>query len=125
MIRGSIVALITPFHEDGNVNYEKLRELILWHIEQGTDGICILGTTAETPALTVTERDKIVEVSIEVANKRIPIIVGSGSNNTLVAKEQSIIMLKDFLADQAKGLGTQVSEQQMLSFSREMIEETQ
>ena len=90
MIRGSIVALITPFHEDGNVNYEKLRELILWHIEQGTDGICILGTTAETPALTVTERDKIVEVSIEVANKRIPIIVGSGSNNTLVAKEQSI-----------------------------------
>ena len=90
MIRGSMVALITPFHEDGSVNYEKLRELILWHIEEGTDGICILGTTAETPALTVTERDKIVEVSIEVADKRIPIIVGSGSNNTLVAKEQSI-----------------------------------
>ena len=90
MIRGSIVALITPFHEDGSVNYEKLRELILWHIEEGTDGICILGTTAETPALTVTERDKIVEVSIDAAAKRIPIIVGSGSNNTMVAKEQSI-----------------------------------
>ena len=90
MIRGSIVALITPFHEDGSVNYDKIRELIHWHIEEGTDGICILGTTAETPALTVTERDKIVEVSIEAADKRIPIIVGSGSNNTLVAKEQSI-----------------------------------
>ncbi len=90
MIRGSIVALITPFHEDGSVNYEKLRELVLWHIEEGTDGICILGTTAETPALTVTERDKIVEVSIDAAAKRIPIIVGSGSNNTMVAKEQSI-----------------------------------
>jgi 4-hydroxy-tetrahydrodipicolinate synthase len=90
MIRGSIVALITPFHEDGSVNYDKLRELILWHIEEGTDGICILGTTAETPALTVTERDQIVEVSIKVADKRIPILVGSGSNNTLVAKEQSI-----------------------------------
>ncbi|QOX63286.1 4-hydroxy-tetrahydrodipicolinate synthase [Anoxybacterium hadale] len=90
MIRGSIVALITPFHEDGSVNYDKIRELIHWHIEEGTDGICILGTTAETPALTVTERDKIVEVSIEAAEKRIPIIVGSGSNNTLVAKEQSI-----------------------------------
>ena len=90
MIRGSIVALITPFHEDGGVNYERLRELILWHIEEGTDGICILGTTAETPALTVSERDKIVEVSVEAANKKIPIIVGSGSNNTLVAREQSI-----------------------------------
>lgn len=90
MIRGSIVALITPFHEDGSVNYDKLRELILWHIEEGTDGICILGTTAETPALTVTERDRIVEISIEAADKRIPIIVGSGSNNTMVAKEQSI-----------------------------------
>lgn len=90
MIRGSIVALITPFHEDGSVNYDKIRELILWHIEEGTDGICILGTTAETPALTVTERDRIVEISIEAANKRIPIIVGSGSNNTMVAKEQSI-----------------------------------
>lgn len=90
MIRGSIVALITPFHEDGSVNYDKLRELILWHIEEGTDGICILGTTAETPALTVTERDQIVEVSIKAADKRIPILVGSGSNNTLVAKEQSI-----------------------------------
>jgi len=90
MIRGSIVALITPFHEDGSVNYDKLRELILWHIEEGTDGICILGTTAETPALTVTERDRIVEISIQAAEKRIPIIVGSGSNNTMVAKEQSI-----------------------------------
>lgn len=90
MIRGSIVALITPFHEDGSVNYDKLRELILWHMEEGTDGICILGTTAETPALTVTERDRIVELSIEAADKRIPIIVGSGSNNTMVAKEQSI-----------------------------------
>lgn len=90
MIKGSMVALITPFCEDGSVNYDKLRELILWHIEQETDGICILGTTAETPALTVTERDRIVEVAIEAANNKIPIIVGSGSNNTLVAKEQSI-----------------------------------
>lgn len=90
MITGSIVALITPFHEDGSVNYNKLRELILWHIEEGTDGLCILGTTAETPALTVTERDLIAEVAIETADKRIPVIVGSGSNNTLAAREQSI-----------------------------------
>lgn len=90
MIKGSIVALITPFHENGDVNYDKLQELILWHIEEGTDGLCILGTTAETPALSVTERDRIVRVAIDTANGRIPVIVGSGSNNTLVAKEQSI-----------------------------------
>lgn len=90
MIRGSIVALITPFNEDGSINYEKLRELILWHIEEGTDGICVLGTTAETPALSVSEGDKIVEIAIKTANKKIPIIVGSGSNNTMVAREQSI-----------------------------------
>ncbi|HWQ79498.1 MAG TPA: 4-hydroxy-tetrahydrodipicolinate synthase [Anaerovoracaceae bacterium] len=90
MIKGSIVALITPFHEDGSVNYDKLRELIRWHIEEGTDGLCILGTTAETPSLTVTERDRIVEITIETVNNRIPVIVGSGSNNTMVAKEQSI-----------------------------------
>mgnify|MGYP001252763245 FL=1 len=90
MIKGSIVALITPFHEDGSVNYDKLRELILWHMEEGTDGLCILGTTAETPALTVTERDRIVETAIKTADKRIPVIVGSGSNNTMAAKEQSL-----------------------------------
>lgn len=90
MIRGSMVALITPFCDDGSVNYNKLRELIKWHIVEESDGIVILGTTAETPALSITERDKIVEISIEAADKKIPIIVGSGSNNTLVAKEQSV-----------------------------------
>lgn len=90
MIRGSLVALITPFNEDGSVNYDKLRELVQWHIKEESDGLVILGTTAETPALTVTEKDKITEVCIEAADHKIPIIVGSGSNNTMVAKEQSI-----------------------------------
>jgi 4-hydroxy-tetrahydrodipicolinate synthase len=90
MIKGSMVALITPFYEDGKVNYDKLKELIEWHIQEKTDGIVVLGTTAETPALTVTEKDEIVRISIEVAAGRVPILVGSGSNNTLVAKEQSI-----------------------------------
>lgn len=90
MIKGSMVALITPFTEDGSVNYEKIAELVKWHIEEGTDGIVALGTTAETPALTVTEKDEIARVCIEAAQGRIPIIVGSGSNNTMVAKEQSL-----------------------------------
>ena len=90
MITGSRVALITPFHEDGSVNYDKLGELIEWHIQQQTDAILVLGTTAETPALTVTEEDEIARISIEAAGGRVPIIVGSGSNNTMIAMEQSI-----------------------------------
>lgn len=90
MITGSMVALITPFHEDGSVNYDKLGELIEWHIQQQTDAILVLGTTAETPALTVTEEDEIARISIEAAGGRVPIIVGSGSNNTMIAMEQSI-----------------------------------
>jgi len=89
MIKGSMVALITPFNEDGSVNYKKLRELIDWHIEEQTDAILVLGTTAETPTLTVTEEDEIARISIEQANGRVPIIVGSGSNNTMMAIEQS------------------------------------
>ena len=85
-----MVALITPFHEDGSVNYDKLGELIEWHIQQQTDAILVLGTTAETPALTVTEEDEIARISIEAAGGRVPIIVGSGSNNTMIAMEQSI-----------------------------------
>jgi 4-hydroxy-tetrahydrodipicolinate synthase len=90
MIRGSMVALITPFNEDGSVNYAKVKELVQWHIDEGTDGIVVLGTTAETPTLNQDEKDMIVKTAIEVADGRIPIIVGSGSNNTLSSRDQSI-----------------------------------
>lgn len=90
MIRGSIVALITPFNEDGSVNYDRLRELVDWHVEQGTDAILALGTTAETPTLTMKEEDEIARIVIEQAAGRVPVIVGSGSNNTMMAIEQSL-----------------------------------
>jgi len=90
MIQGSMVALITPFAEDGSVNLRRQAELIDWHIQNGTDGILILGTTAETPALTAAEQEDIVRVSIDAADGRKPIIVGSGSNNSLVAREKSL-----------------------------------
>ena len=90
MFKGSIVALITPFHEDGSVNYEKIRELIDWHIENETDAILVLGTTAEAPALTASEEDEIVRIAVEQAAGRVPIIAGSGSNNTMIAVEQSV-----------------------------------
>lgn len=90
MIQGSIVALITPFNEDGSVNYDRLRELVDWHIEEGTDAILALGTTAETPTLTMKEEDEIARIVIEQTAGRVPVIVGSGSNNTMMAIEQSL-----------------------------------
>lgn len=90
MIKGSIVALITPFDEAGNVNYRKLRELLNMHIEHGTDAVLILGTTGETPALSEEEQDEIVRVSVEEAGGRIPIIVNSGTNNTEKSIAKSI-----------------------------------
>lgn len=82
LVKGSIVALITPFKEDGSVNFEKLEELIEFHVENKTDAILVLGTTGETPTLTHEEDDSVVKFAIEKANKRIPIYVGAGSNST-------------------------------------------
>ncbi len=87
---GSIVALITPFHEDGSVNFEKLSELVEWHIAMKSDGIVVLGTTAESPALNADEKENIVNTVLQAAAKRIPVIVGSGSNNTMQAKADSL-----------------------------------
>lgn len=90
MIKGSIVALITPFHEDGSVNFEKLGELLEWHVASKTDGILILGTTGESSTMTHEEDDAVVEYTLKVINKRLPVIVGAGSNCTHTAVEKSI-----------------------------------
>ena len=90
MITGSIVALITPFDEDGNVSYDRLAGLVEWHISEKTDGILVLGTTAETPTLTDEEEERIVRKVIEKAGSRVPVIAGSGSNNTQMCIEKSL-----------------------------------
>lgn len=90
MITGSMVALVTPFTEDGSVNYTRMRELIEWHIQEGTDSILVLGTTGETPTLTTEEEDEIVRIAIDQAAGRVPIVVGSGSNNTAKSVETSL-----------------------------------
>ena len=81
MFTGSIVALVTPF-KDGLVDYDKLGELVEYHIENGTNGIIPCGTTGESPVLTHKEHGEVVGKVIEEANGRIPIIAGTGSNNT-------------------------------------------
>lgn len=89
MIKGSIVALITPFKEDGSVNFEKLGELLEWHVKNKTDGILILGTTGESSTMTHEEDDAVCEYTLKKINGRIPVIVGSGSNCTQTAIEKS------------------------------------
>jgi len=86
-IRASIVALITPMHEDGNIDYPALRRLIDWHIAQGTDCIGVVGTTGESPTVSVEEHCEIIRVSVEQAAGRVPIMAGCGANSTAEAIE--------------------------------------
>jgi 4-hydroxy-tetrahydrodipicolinate synthase len=86
-ITGSIVALATPMHEDGSVDYPALRKLIDWHIAEGTDCICVVGTTGESPTVNVEEHCEIIRVSVEQAAKRVPIMAGCGANSTAEAIE--------------------------------------
>lgn len=82
MFAGSLVALITPMKTDGQVDLEALRQLVEWQIDQGSDAIVILGTTGESPAISFAERELIIKETIAQAAKRIPIIVGTGTNAT-------------------------------------------
>jgi 4-hydroxy-tetrahydrodipicolinate synthase len=86
-IRGSIVALATPMHDDGSVDYPALRRLIDWHIAEGTDCIGVVGTTGESPTVTVDEHCEIIRVSVEQADARVPIMAGCGANSTAEAIE--------------------------------------
>jgi 4-hydroxy-tetrahydrodipicolinate synthase len=99
-LTGSIVALVTPMHEDGSVDYPTLRQLIDWHITEGTDCIGVVGTTGESPTVNVEEHCEIIRVSVEQARKhthrRVPIMAGCGANSTAEAIE---------LARYAKGVG--------------------
>ncbi len=86
-ITGSIVALATPFLEDGSVDYPTLRKLIDWHIAEGTDCIGVVGTTGESPTVNVEEHCEIIRVSVEQAAGRVPIMAGCGANSTAEAIE--------------------------------------
>ena len=90
-ITGSIVALATPLHEDGSVDYPTLRKLVDWHITEGTDCIGVVGTTGESPTVNVEEHCKIIRVAVEQARshgaKAVPIMAGCGANSTAEAIE--------------------------------------
>ena len=90
MFQGSFVALVTPFHPDGSVNFEKLRQLCEWHIQNGTDGIVVLGTTGESSTMTHQEDEDVVRVALETIAGRVPLIAGAGSNCTQTSLEKSL-----------------------------------
>jgi 4-hydroxy-tetrahydrodipicolinate synthase len=86
-ITGSIVALVTPMQEDGSVDYPALRRLIDWHIAEGTDCIGVVGTTGESPTVSVQEHHEIIRIAVEQAKGRVPIMAGCGANSTAEAIE--------------------------------------
>jgi 4-hydroxy-tetrahydrodipicolinate synthase len=86
-ITGSIVALVTPMHDDGSVDYPGLRKLVDWHIAEGTDCIGVVGTTGESPTVDVHEHHEIIRVAVEQAKGRVPIMAGCGANSTAEAIE--------------------------------------
>lgn len=100
MIQGSIVAIVTPMHEDGSLDLPGLRKLIDWHIAEGTDGIVIVGTTGESPTVSVEEHSELIRIAVEHTAKRIPVIAGTGGNSTSEAIE---------LTEYAKKVGADAS----------------
>ena len=89
IFKGSGVAIITPFNENG-IDYEKLRELLEWHIKESTDAIVICGTTGEATTMTEQEKKDVIKFTVDIVNKRIPVIAGTGGNNTNTSIEMSL-----------------------------------
>ena len=87
MITGSLVAIVTPMHEDGSLDLESFRKLIDWHVAEGTDGIVVVGTTGESPTVDFDEHKELIRVAVEHAKGRIPIVAGTGGNSTVEAIE--------------------------------------
>ncbi len=81
-LRGSYVAIVTPFTSDDHVNHALLRDLVEWHIAEGTDGIVPVGTTGESPTLDYKEHEAVIETVVEAVGGRIPVLAGTGSNST-------------------------------------------
>ena len=100
MLTGSIVAIVTPMHEDGRLDFARFKSLIDWHIAEGTDGIVVVGTTGESPTVNFDEHKELIRIAVEHAAGRISVIAGTGANSTAEAIE---------LAESAKKAGATAS----------------
>jgi 4-hydroxy-tetrahydrodipicolinate synthase len=99
-LQGSLVAIVTPMEEDGELDLDAFRRLIDWHISEGTDGIVVVGTTGESPTVDFDEHHLLIKTAVEHAAKRVPVIAGTGANSTREAIE---------LAAYAKQVGADMS----------------
>ena len=93
-ITGSIVALVTPMTDDGSIDFAALRRLIDWQIAEGTQCIGVVGTTGESPTVTMDENCEVIRVAVEQARGRVPVMAGTGANSTAEAIELSRFALK-------------------------------
>ena len=87
MITGSLVAIVTPMHEDGSLDLKSLKQLVDFHVQEGTDAIVVVGTTGESPTVNVEEHCELIKVTVDHAAGRIPVIAGTGANSTAEAIE--------------------------------------
>lgn len=87
MIKGSLVAIVTPMFEDGRLDFARFKALIDWHVGEGTDGIVVVGTSGESPTVNFDEHKELIRLAVEHAGGRIPIIAGTGANSTAEAIE--------------------------------------
>lgn len=87
MLKGSLVAIATPMFEDGSLDIERLHALVDWHIQEGTDGIVVVGTTGESPTVDVEEHNLLIKTVVEHARGRVPVVAGTGANSTAEAIE--------------------------------------
>ena len=100
MIKGSLVAIVTPMHEDGSIDFDAYRRLIDWHVASGTAAIVAVGTTGESPTVDVAEHAQLIGAAVEYAAGRIPVVAGTGGNSTREAVE---------LTEEARKLGAVAS----------------
>ena len=89
MLKGSLVAIVTPMHDDGSLDLDAFRKLIDWHVKEGTDGIVVVGTTGESPTVDFDEHHLLIKSAVEHADRRVPVIAGTGANCTREAIELS------------------------------------
>ena len=88
-ITGSIVAIVTPMHEDGSLDLPGMRRLVDFHVQEGTDAICVVGTTGESPTVNVDEHHELIRLVVKQVAGRIPVIAGTGANSTAEAIEMT------------------------------------
>jgi 4-hydroxy-tetrahydrodipicolinate synthase len=86
-VRGSLVAIVTPMHEDGSLDLPGLKKLVDWHVTEGSDGIVVVGTTGESPTVGFDEHCELIRVAVAAAAGRVPVIAGTGANSTAEAIE--------------------------------------